>query len=133
MRLFPTIFFGLSHLLLSACIPEPQVVQADFTTFCVACHGISGRGNGELAKELPKRPADLTRISARNGGAFPTARIMSVIDGYSRGLGANGPMPEFGEVLQGATVLYDSGDGILTPTPERLVELVEYLKSIQRP
>ena len=41
--------------------------------------------------------------------AFPTTYVMSVIDGYSRGLhsAVGGVMPEFGELLKGRQVLYD--------------------------
>lgn len=40
-------------------------------------------------------------------------------------------MPDFGPLLQGEMVPYDGGDGILSPTPIRLVELAEYLKTLQ--
>ena len=61
------------------------------------------------------------------------ARVMSVIDGYSRARDGNVTMPEFGIDLQaGPLVLYDSGDGRRTPTPSKLVALAEYLRTIQR-
>ena len=40
-------------------------------------------------------------------------------------------MPEFAPLMEGDQVLFDGGDGIATPTPERLVALAEYLKAIQ--
>ena len=68
-------------------------------------------------------PKDLTRISVRNGGTFPTTRVLSNIDGYARS-DMDGPgMPEFGELMSGDLVPYDSGDGIETPTPRKLVAL----------
>ena len=72
---------------LAACVAEPpqQVARADYQTFCVNCHGATGTGDGVLAASLDPRPADLTLISARHGGSFPTTYVMSVIDGYSRG------------------------------------------------
>ena len=61
------------------------------------------------------------------------AEVMSVIDGYTRRTAGNVTMPEFGADLQaGDLVLVDTGDGIVTPTPERLVALAEYLESVQR-
>ena len=102
----------------------------DFATFCVPCHGPGGVGDGPLAAGLVKAPADLTGISARNGGTFPQARVMSKIWGYTR---QNGQvMPGFAALLEGDTVLFDSGDGIATPTPLRLVQLGEYLRGLQR-
>jgi hypothetical protein len=41
-------------------------------------------------------------------------------------------MPEFGDLLQGDLIPFDSGDGIQTPTPRKLVALVEYLETIQQ-
>jgi hypothetical protein len=40
-------------------------------------------------------------------------------------------MPEFGALLEGDLIPFDSGDGILTPTPRKLVALLEYIESIQ--
>ncbi len=38
----------------------------------------------------------------------------------------------FGPVLDSAPVLFDAGDGISTPTPKRLVDLANYLITLQR-
>ncbi|SLN74366.1 Cytochrome c [Roseivivax jejudonensis] len=102
-----------------------------YTEYCALCHGASGRGDGRLASEMTRQPADLTRLAAQNGGTFPTAAVLSKIDGYIQADSVAPVMPEFGELLAGDTVPYDSGDGIETPTPRRLVALVEYLRTIQ--
>ena len=67
----------------------------------------------------------------KNGGKFPTTRVMAQIWGYA-GAKGRGVMPDFGPMLQGEMVPYDGGDGIETPTPIRLVELAEYLKRLQQ-
>jgi mono/diheme cytochrome c family protein len=36
--------------------------------YCASCHGADGKGDGPMAKSLKVKPADLTRIAARNGG-----------------------------------------------------------------
>lgn len=115
---------------LGACVPA-QRPSEDFATYCAACHGARGLGDGPAVVGLAKKPADLTRLSARNGGVFPTTRVMSQIWGYAGGKG-HGVMPEFAPLMVGEKVLFDGGDGIATPTPERLVALAEYLKRIQR-
>lgn len=119
--------------LVAACAPETRLTtgRSDFRALCVDCHGPAGRGDGPLADGLDPRPVDVTRIAALNGGDFPGNRVMSHIYGYTMGRGDTA-MPSFGDLLEGRTVLYDSGDGIETPTPWRLVALNEYLKSIQR-
>lgn len=77
-------------------------------------------------------PADLTRIAARNDGAFPRAQVMSAIDGYTR-MEPGEEMPEFGLLLRGPTVPVELGDdGALTPVPRPLAALMIYLESIQR-
>ncbi|TGD44150.1 cytochrome C [Pseudotabrizicola sediminis] len=120
---------------LGACVlgttPEPVPTGAeDFADFCAGCHGLSGKGAGELAGTLARRPADLTLLARRNGGTFPTTQVMAKIWGYTGGKGSD-VMPNFGPLLDSELVPYDGGDGIMTPTPVRLVQIAEHLKSIQ--
>lgn len=120
---------------LVACVPADAPASdatpaEDYAVYCAACHGPGGKGDGGVADDLAKKPADLTRLSARNGGAFPTTRVMAQIWGYA-GAKGRGVMPDFGPIMGGVTVLYDGGDGIDTPTPARLVGLAEFLKSLQ--
>lgn len=124
-------------LALAACVEEKKVPTGaeDFATYCSACHGMSGKGDGGIAVELDRKPADLTRLSARNGGEFPGTEVMAKIWGYT-GVAPGrqdsaSPMPEFGPLLQGNLVPYDGGDGIATPTPVRLVQIAEYLRLLQ--
>ncbi|NTT86239.1 c-type cytochrome [Tabrizicola fusiformis] len=123
----------IALLFLAACVPGakdgPDAAQ-DYADYCSACHGATGRGDGIAAAGLSKKPADLTRLAARNGGAFPTTRVMAQIWGYAKAKG-RGVMPDFAPMMTGDLVPYDGGDGIETPTPERLVALAEYLKTLQ--
>lgn len=125
----------LSVIVLGACVLGaadriPTGAQ-DYADYCAACHGPSGKGDGELATTLANRPADLTLLSRGNGGTFPTTPVMAKIWGYS-GLREGGfVMPNFGPLLDGELVPYDGGDGILTPTPIRLVQIAEHLRTIQ--
>ena len=117
------VILVLSAAGLAACAPEAEVSgRADFMGLCASCHGAEGTGAGAAA--------DLTRIAARNGGVFDYAAVMSQIDGYTRN-DTGAVMPGFGALLEGETVLVDTGDGRLTPTPARLFALAEYLASIQ--
>lgn len=120
-------------LALAACLPveEPPSGAEDFADFCAGCHGLSGKGDGEMAATLARRPADLTRLSARNGGTFPTTKVMAKIWGYTGGKGGGAVMPNFGPLLDSDLVPYDGGDGIETPTPLRLVQIAEHLKALQ--
>lgn len=126
---------GLVLLGLAACTatqsPAP-VGRALYLDYCSTCHGAEGKGDGPLAGDWDKPPADLTGIARRNGGTFPLTQVMSKIDGYGRSGLKGETMPEMGQVFQDARqVMVDTGDGIDTPVPEPLFELAEYLRSIQ--
>jgi mono/diheme cytochrome c family protein len=120
-------------LSLGACVEKDKVPTGaeDFAAFCSACHGLSGKGDGDAAATLDRKPADLTGLSARNGGVFPGTTVMAKIWGYTGGRDGASPMPEFGPLLRGDLVPYDGGDGIATPTPVRLVQIAEHLKTLQ--
>jgi hypothetical protein len=126
----------LLPLALAGCIEKATPTGAeDFATYCAACHGTGGRGDGPSAEGLGRKPADLTGLSDRNGGEFPGTKVMAKIWGYTGvtpgGRDGGSPMPEFGPLLQGELVPYDGGDGIATPTPVRLVQLAEFLRVLQ--
>lgn len=119
-------------LSLTACVePDRPTGREDFADYCAACHGLSGTGDGEGAAALARAPADLTQLARRNDGVFPGTAVMAKIWGYTGGRDNTTPMPQFGALLQGDLVPYDGGDGIATPTPIRLVQLAEYLESLQ--
>ena len=104
----------------------------DFATYCSACHGDGGGGDGPMADTLDKRPADLTQLAGADG-KIPMARVMSKIWGYARAPDGT-VMPKFAPLLDAdQMVLFDSGDGIPTPTPLRLVQLAEHLQTLQTP
>ena len=132
---FGLLVAGVGALLVTACTPEempqPRDGRALFMANCAVCHGSDGKGDGPMARSMRTVPPNLTLIAVRNGGEFPRARVLSTIDGYARS-NMDGPnMPEFGALLEGDLVPLDTGDGVLTPTPRKLVALLEYIESIQ--
>jgi len=130
MRVISLILLGF---VVVACarvaMPEAPEGAAIYMQNCVQCHGPTGKGDGEWAAALDVAPSDLTQLS--ENGAFPKAKVLSMIDGYTRE-GTDGmDMPEFGLLLEGDLVPVDTGDGKLTPTPRPLAALLAYLESIQ--
>lgn len=120
--------------LIAACAPQTTdraQARNDFNALCVDCHGADGRGAGPATAGMRPAPVDLTRVAANNGGDFPRLQVMGHIYGFTPGR-SESPMPEFGDLLDGPTVPYDAGDGIPTPTPARLVALMEYVEAMQR-
>jgi len=107
--------------------------EAEYLNSCAACHGLEGKGNGPLVSVLTKRPADLTRLSDRNGGRFPYDRVTNIIDGREI-LPSHGSreMPVWGrQFLEQDTKTYGSEGGQIV-TAERIRGLADYLKTLQR-
>jgi mono/diheme cytochrome c family protein len=75
--------------------------QQYFRTYCSGCHGKSAMGDGPLAKDLKVAPADLTKLSDRNGGKFPFEMVIQTID-HGRRVRGHGTedMPAWGDAFQ---------------------------------
>lgn len=99
--------------------------SATFSIYCATCHGTSAKGDGPLASMMNKKPADLTQIARRNGGAYPTDVVARTIDGRSPVKGHGGDdMPVWGDAFAKST----ADD---TPVEEKIRRLVSYLETIQ--
>jgi len=64
-----------------AVFASSDVGKDEYQSKCETCHGASGKGDGAQAQFLPKRPADLTKLTKNNGGVFPVSRVHEIIDG----------------------------------------------------
>lgn len=104
---------------LIASIQGPALYKA----YCATCHGPEAKGNGPRASTLKFPPADLTRISARNGGTFPLMRIERIISGEEERRG-HGAMPVWGPVFSEVGRDQDLGR-------VRIDNLARYLRDIQ--
>ena len=78
--------------------------QQFYMQYCSSCHGKDGRGAGSVTSYLKVKVPDLTLLKKNNNGLYPTARVMSAIDG-SRTVRAHGEreMPVWGEVFRKET------------------------------
>lgn len=95
-----------------------------FNSYCAVCHGPDGKGNGPAASALTKKPADLTQISARNGGKFPDVRVSRYIEGADQ-VAAHGTrdMPMWGDLFRSL----DRETAQL-----RVAALTDYIKTLQK-
>jgi len=96
-----------------------------YRVYCQNCHGEAAKGEGRLAPLMKVRPADLTQLSRKNGGGFPTERVTQAIDGRAD-VAAHGEreMPVWGQNFLEKT-------GNETQVSARLEQLVQYLQSLQ--
>lgn len=98
-----------------------------FSTYCASCHGTSARGDGPLASNMIKKPANLTEIAQRNGGKFPSEMVFRTIDGRQPVRGHGGPdMPVWGDAFSRSR---EAGDADRVKAV--IQSLVDYLDSIQ--
>ncbi|MBL8582362.1 MAG: c-type cytochrome [Rhizobiaceae bacterium] len=107
--------------------------QVEFMNSCAVCHGQSGRGDGPMADELQKRPADLTRLAERNGGEFPSLNVYSTIDGrYVIAAHGTRDMPIWGRAFREEdreTYGPDEGEAV---SSLRVEQLTRYIETLQR-
>ena len=95
---------------------------------CASCHGASLAGDGPMAKDLDTPPADLTRISKRNGGEFPLSRLYRTIEGADDvPQHREREMPRWGSAFQDPGSDADQRD----EARARILQLIYYIESAQ--
>jgi mono/diheme cytochrome c family protein len=118
--------------------PEGNPGQNEFLRSCASCHGVSGKGDGPIAKSLSSRPSDLTRLSEANNGVFPVSRVHEVIDGrIERLVHGTRDMPVWGDRYMREMTSLESGGWVSKEWDEaivrrRILALVEYISTLQR-
>ena len=112
-------------------IPAPRTSATSgkemYLAYCAACHGREGKGDGPAVGALKAPPTDLTSLSKRNDGKFPSAQVANVITGAA-GLPAHGSkeMPVWGPIFMAMGHHHESEARL------RVANLADYIKSLQR-
>ncbi|MCB1377569.1 MAG: c-type cytochrome [Alphaproteobacteria bacterium] len=107
--------------------------KADFRTYCAACHGVSGNGDGTIAEFLTIAAPDLTLLTKRNAGTFPRERITEVIDGRAQ-VRVHGPrdMPVWGDWFSYEAASPDTDrDARALIVSARIESLVQFIETLQ--
>lgn len=106
---------------------ESLAGRDSFELYCAPCHGSGGRGDGPVASALRTRPADLTSLARRGGGAFPRDTVRGFVTGTARTFAAHGTteMPVWGPMFRAFESDARAG--------ERITNLVSHIESIQAP
>ncbi len=128
---FPGTFFNLAAR--ADNIQPKELGRTDFVTYCAACHGVEGRGDGTIAEFLTITATDLTQLSKKNAGVFPRERATNVIDGRAEvKVHGSRDMPVWGdwfEFEEGSSV---AGKGAEEKVVQaRINALVDYIETIQ--
>lgn len=105
---------------------EPSAPAQMYKAYCASCHGLEGKGDGPAASALKAPATDLTQLSKKNGGQFPSARVSSVLSGTAD-LAAHGSeeMPVWGPVFR------KMGNDNAAHARLRVSNLTKYLESMQ--
>ncbi|HUA60056.1 MAG TPA: c-type cytochrome [Verrucomicrobiae bacterium] len=71
-----------------------------YNEYCAVCHGTDGKGHGPAAGALKTGPGDLTQLTRRNNGKFPSVEVEHTISLGGRFL-AHGStdMPVWGHIF----------------------------------
>ena len=86
-----------------------------YGTYCSACHGEKGKGDGLAAKGLPAKPADHTNGAVMN--PLSDKYLFDVISKGGGGVGKSGFMPPWGSSL----------------SDKQIRDIVAYIRSIAIP
>jgi mono/diheme cytochrome c family protein len=100
--------------------------RALYLEYCATCHGITGNGDGPMARALTTPPPDLRRLGERYGNPLPEDQIARFIDGRAD-VAAHGPrdMPVWGLRFS------PEAQGNQRLIKRVIAALVAYLQSIQ--
>ena len=105
---------------------SPASGKEMFKSYCAACHGPDGKGNGPAAAELKQKPADLTTLAKRHDGKFPDDYVASVLRfGVKSPTHGSSDMPIWGPLLSAVS------NRDRQQTEMRINNLTSYLRSIQ--
>lgn len=109
---------------------SPASGEQMYATYCAVCHGTKGTGNGPAAPAMKLPPTDLTMLSQKNGGVFPSAHVSTVLQfGVQTTAHGSSQMPIWGDLM---STLHGTGPDNSTVVHQRIVNLTNYLKQIQQ-
>jgi mono/diheme cytochrome c family protein len=126
----------IAVLLVTACASAPETSPAQmsgaemYQQLCSSCHGVGGRGDGPVSSLIKIGVPDLTRLTAHEGGEFPTEDVRRTIDGrWDRRAHGARDMPVWGWQLYDSSASDDAKERALVDS--MIDRLVGYLRSIQ--
>lgn len=100
--------------------------QQMYASYCAVCHGKDAKGSGPAATALKTAPTDLTTLSQKNGGKYPSAHVAAVLRGQAL-TPSHGTqdMPIWGPLFSSLS------QGHEAQVQQRVTNLVTYIESQQ--
>jgi mono/diheme cytochrome c family protein len=98
-----------------------------YKNYCAACHGADGKGSGPAASALKVSPTDLSDLSTKNGGKYPSLHVSSVLRGEAE-TPAHGSkdMPVWGPLFRHLSQGHDA------EVQQRIANLNQYVETLQK-
>ena len=115
----------IKHIPIKSTSPASGVDM--YQTYCAVCHGKDGRGEGPAASALKVPPTDLTLLAQKNGGKYPSMKVVTTIRGEEP-LPAHGSkdMPIWGKLF------WSLSGGHEAQVQQRVSNLNSYIESLHK-
>ncbi|MBI3474374.1 MAG: c-type cytochrome [Acidobacteria bacterium] len=115
----------IKHIPIKSTSPASGIEM--YQTYCAVCHGKDGRGEGPAASALKVPPTDLTLLAQKNGGKYPSMKVVTTIRGEEP-LPAHGSkdMPIWGKLF------WSLSGGHEAQVQQRVSNLNSYIESLQK-
>jgi len=105
---------------------EPISGKQLYNSYCALCHAADAKGGGPFSTQLKVWPPNLTQLSKKNHGVFPTMHVQEAIDGeFNKPSHGTAEMPIWGPVFR------SMAHGKKDSAQLRINSLVKYLESLQ--
>jgi mono/diheme cytochrome c family protein len=103
--------------------------QEMYVSYCAACHGKDGKGDGPAASALKEPPPDLTTLAKNNKGKFPAEHVAHVLQfGVEAPAHGTKGMPIWGPLFGS---LHGKTTGSASLIQLRITNLTNYIKTLQ--
>ncbi len=135
MKLLPLVHIMAitSGLGFSAASAQDMMIGAElYADYCAACHGATGKGDGDMANVMTIPSPNLTLLASQNDGVFPLLDVIHVIDGRTGVRAHGGPMPVFGRTFKSEPGEGPGEYGQAILARGRVLSVALYLESIQQ-
>jgi len=97
-----------------------------YASYCAPCHGVDGKGSGQVGSSISPRPSDLTQLMRNNHGRYPDTHVVAVLEfGTESSANASATMPVWGPILG------KMNRANLHERQLRISNLARYLETIQ--